>query len=169
MELKINKQELFPTLIYHIPNFISLEQCEIIFNFLKNKPIWLDKHNLIPNDNSSKSSHSKQLNILNEIIELDKCKNILKDLSYLIKSYEKETGFLLSNNTLESWFNIQNKGSVLKQHCHSNCVLSGALYINVPRHSAPLCFTNPNYRLQMYRLKDTKFSIIEMQSTPQNG
>ena len=41
------------------------------------------------------------------------------------------------------WSNIQNSGSILTEHCHPNCIVSGALYINVSDDDK-LWFHNPN-------------------------
>ena len=60
-----------------------------------------------------------------------------------ISEYSSTIG-LRNQKISNSWFNIQQKGSVLKTHLHANSVLSGALYVNVDENSTKLYFNNPN-------------------------
>ena len=119
----INDFKVFPTLVRKVNNFLSVDECNTIQKELLDRERLLKNHELLTGE--SKSSHLID-NILNIIsINLnDKIKNITL-------SYKKDVGFKMDNVISHSWFNIQKKGTALKEHTHPNSILSGVLYIIV--------------------------------------
>ena len=167
----VNKIKIFPTLIYYINNFIDKDKCRDIFDYLKHKSEVLTNHKSILNDPSSKSSNYVDNNILVELSKLnDDNKVIFDNIVKHIQQYSKDTGYELPFKTINSWFNIQNEGSVLSQHIHENTVIAGAFYIKVPENSSPIVFENPNNMMKMLLKKeDTKFSINQKNFYPKEG
>jgi len=128
--------KLFPVLVKKVNNFLSVDECSTIQKELLNREGLLKDHELLTGE--SKSSHLID-NILN-IISIN-LNDRIKDITL---SYKKDVGFKMDNVISHSWFNIQKKGTALKEHTHPNSVLSGALYINVDQDSNQLYFHNPN-------------------------
>ena len=174
----VKEIEAFPILISSEKNFLNKNQLNIIKSFIE-KHNSLKAHNAIINDIASLSSHNSDANcFLEELIQLNNCENIINKINLRIKKYLEKTGFRLGNpfwtppSKMDSWFNIQNKGSVLKQHLHYNSVVSGALFINIEKNCSPIVFDNPNTNLFM-GLRDIdvtkKFSHEEITIFPENG
>ncbi len=132
----IDDFKLFPVLVKRVNNFLSVDECNTIQKELLNREGLLKDHELL--SGKSKSSHLID-NILN-IISIN-LNDRIKDITL---SYKKDVGFKMDNVISHSWFNIQKKETVLKEHTHPNSVLSGALYINVDQDSNQLYFHNPN-------------------------
>ena len=130
--MDIRKFSLFPTLVLYFPQFINSKECNKIFKLLKTKKV--DTH---PSVIKGKSSHPLSINT-----------NILSetslDLNTPLQEYSNQSGIKIANKITNSWFNIQDKESVLKEHTHPNSVLSGALFINVGEKASKLYFHNPN-------------------------
>ena len=126
------KFSLFPTLVLYFPQFISSKECNKIFKLLKTKKV--DTH---PAVTKGKSSHHSSINT-----------NILSetslDLNTPLQEYSNQSGIKIANKITYSWFNIQDKESVLKEHTHPNSILSGGLFINVGKKASKLYFHNPN-------------------------
>ena len=47
-------------------------------------------------------------------------------------------------NIIQSWINVNTKGSFNRSHYHSMCDLSGTFWIKVPKKSGDIKFQNPN-------------------------
>ena len=153
---------LFPTPILKCENFLNLSETNDIFQILKNKTI--HKHNVIM---GGKSSHTP-----------DGHEDIIQTLGLKSRIQEKLNTY--TNNLkidtvsiLSSWFNIQDIGSVLKLHMHTQSLLSAALYINVDEKSSPLFFYNPNstshYSFSIHGKTQTGFNMHHHRFNPKNG
>ena len=63
-------------------------------------------------------------------------------------------------------------GSSHDEHTHPGAILSGLLYLQVPKDSAPLIITDPRpFRkfISLPKLKDTQTNIAEVLITPKTG
>ena len=137
----IDDFKLFPTLVRRINNFLSAEECSIIQKELLSRQDLLSRHELLTK--GSTSSHEKTIQEKENIF--DKLSIDLNDrIKQACSNYKKETGFYLKGIINSSWFNIQNKDSILAEHTHPNCILSGALYTYVDEGSSEIYFHNPN-------------------------
>ena len=128
--MDIIKFSLFPTLVLYFPGFISSEECDKIFKLLKTKK--LADH---PSFIKGKSTHRLNINILSELS---------LDLSKPLLEYSYQSSIKIDNKITNSWFNIQDEGSILKEHVHASSILSGSLFINVGQNASKLYFHNPN-------------------------
>ena len=130
--MDIKKFSLFPTLVLYFPQFISSKECNKIFKLLKTKKV--DTH---PAVIKGKSSHHSSINT-----------NILSetslDLNTPLQEYSNQSRIKIANKITYSWFNIQDKGSILKEHLHPSSILSGSLFIEVGKNASKLYFHNPN-------------------------
>tara|TARA_R100001530_G_C4290261_1_gene147825 strand:- start:379 stop:945 length:567 start_codon:yes stop_codon:yes gene_type:complete len=130
--MDIKKFSLFPTLVLSFPNFISSKDCNKIFKLLKTK-----KRHAHAAFIKGKSNHSSYVHT-----------DILSDLSISLnkplEEYADQTKIKIDNKIRNSWFNIQDKESILKDHVHPDSVLSGAIFINVGKKASKLYFHNPN-------------------------
>ena len=128
--MDIIKFSLFPTLVLYFPQFINSEECNKIFKLLKTKKLY--GHDAVI---KGKSTHSSNTNILSEIS---------MDLNKPLQEYSYQSKIKIKNKISNSWFNIQDKGSIFKEHVHSSSILSGGLFINVGKNASKLYFHNPN-------------------------
>lgn len=133
---------VFPTLISEIPNFITDNELKKIKNVIQKNIKNLKHHetfgqNDIFNGNA-KSSHENTSNFLDLI-------PFIKNKIYTAtQEYVKQSGFKVSNEIGNSWFNIQKKDSWLDKHTHPGSIISGALFIKTDSKSSKLFFYNPN-------------------------
>jgi uncharacterized protein (TIGR02466 family) len=133
----IDKITLFPTLIYHIHDFINDEELlEIKKNIKKNKKDLVINPAFTPPALSTHRSYNN-----NFLLNFPSVKEKLIKVS---KLYGEDTGFKCENKINNSWFNIQKKGSMLTEHIHEMAYFSGALFIQVDNKSTELFFYNPN-------------------------
>ena len=130
--MDIRKFSLFPTLVLYFPQFISSKECNKIFKLLKTKK--LDNH---PRLIKGKSSHHRSINT-NILLETS------LDLRTPLQEYSNQSKIKIVNKIRNSWFNIQDQESILKEHAHPNSILSGSLFINVGEKASKLYFHNPN-------------------------
>jgi len=126
------KFSLFPTLVLYFPQFISSEECDKIFKLLKTKKLY--DHAAVIKGKSTHNPNS-DTGILSEISV---------DLNRPLQEYSDQSRVQIANKINNSWFNIQDKKSVLNDHAHPNSILSGGLYINVGKKASKLYFHNPN-------------------------
>ena len=126
------KFSLFPTLVLYFPGFISSKECDKIFKLLKTKKLY-DHPSLI----KGKSTYDSDFNT-------DILSEISVDLNKPLQEYSDQSKIKIINKIIDSWFNIQDKESVLKEHAHPNAILSGGLFINVGKKASQLYFHNPN-------------------------
>ena len=160
--LQSSNFNLFPTLVIQYANVISELERENIFNTLKKRST--NSHASIIEGTSSYDM-SENEDLVNTFA-------LEKRLQERLDNYTQETG-IFNQKICQSWFNIQNVGSQLLEHCHSGATLSCALYINVNGVQDSLCFQNPNSMIEsvwnahiqsltQYNFKYTSF-------TPKNG
>lgn len=171
--MNVETHSLFPTLVVRVREFLSGNQCKNIFDFLlKENMEKLEKHNAVYGEKSFSSYANFDFNVLNHIQkQVKSCSNIVEDVKEIIQQYTVDSGFR-TEGLSNSWFNIQNKGSLLKQHTHPSCSLSGAIYINVDENSSPLSFENPNTLLTNSTPKgtvSTKYSFDSYSFQPKIG
>jgi len=160
--------ELFPTLISVYSGILTDEQCSLIKDYCHKKKS--SQHPTLYGE--GKSSHSYYSNILHDISnELPQCSNLYQEIGDIMNDYSKTFG----NNSVvikNSWFNFQQKGSVLAQHVHSLSVVSAAIYINTDDESSKLYFNNPNQiisQVYMYEETGTKYLNDYFYIKPEKG
>lgn len=161
----INKIPVFPTLILNVSNFIDEKKCKEIYDILiKKESKNLHKKNKALDDKST-TTHSYSSNILSKID-----KNIKIKIHEFVKKYSEDSGMVVKNLITNSWFNIQNKNSVLKEHTHPQTIIAGSLYINVGKNCSPICFQNPNPYITYTDIeKSTEYSFSWIKFYPKNG
>ena len=130
--MDIIKFSLFPTLVLYFSQFISSKECNKIFKLLKTKKI--DNHSSLV---KGKSTHSANFHT-------DILSEISIDMTKPLKEYSDQSKIKIENKIRNSWFNIQEEGSILKEHSHPGSILSGSLFINVGQNASKLYFHNPN-------------------------
>jgi uncharacterized protein (TIGR02466 family) len=130
--MDIIKFSLFPTLILYFSQFINSKECDKIFKLLKTKKV--DTH---PAVIKGKSTHSPNFHT-------DILSELSIDVNKPLQEYSYQSKIKINNKISNSWFNIQDKGSILKEHAHPNSILSGGLFINVGKKASKLYFQNPN-------------------------
>ena len=128
--MDIIKFSLFPTLVLYFPQFINSEKCDKIFQLLKTKK--LEDHGALI---KGKSTYNSNTNILSELS---------LNLNNPLQEYSSQSKIKIENKIGNSWFNIQDEGSILKEHIHPGSILSGSLFINVGQNASKLYFHNPN-------------------------
>lgn len=160
MTKDIRLLQAFPTPILCYPSLLTEEQRKSLVS--KINKIEMKRHDAMTGD--AGSTHTLYKNINNILGE-----DIVEGIKVAINEYAQHVGLppLILINT---WVNIQNKGSVLKYHTHPNSEVSGALYINVGEDSGKLTFRNPNpyAHFQKY-VANTQFSNISTWIKPNNG
>ena len=142
----MNKQkyQLFPTLVTRYERVLSLDESKTIHDYCIRQKTY--PHYIL--EGNSSSSHQQKINgeenLLQELEKkILKLKGIYDKVNFILNDYAKDMGIhpvVLSNN----WFNIQGKGSILRQHIHCHSVLSASLYLNVDKDSSSIYFENPN-------------------------
>ena len=147
---------LFPTPLFVINDFITEEERVKIYQSIK-KVDSLPHTSMSGNATSSHYSEGEEVDFLDEEIK-ERIQNALDEYS---------NGYGCSNTQIDLiWFNIQMKGSALKEHIHVNSLLSGALYINA---NDGLVFHNPNpyvYTTPTNKVTDfnTEYSMIPVKN-----
>ena len=134
----MHNKRLFPTLISKIENFLSIEQCEDIETFIRQTDGY--NHGSL-SDGISSHKDGNLFELMTFMVP--SCSDIvgrLDDILNEVSNTHKIPSLKISN----SWFNIQKKGSKLKEHVHPESIISAAIYINVDENSSPLKFFNPN-------------------------
>ena len=125
--------ELFPTLIKQFREVITEKERLEIIEILK-------QHNTSDHGSliGGKSSFNVEYNILPFLGD-----ELFQRIQQMFDEYTQEAG-LHPVKIVQSWYNVQDVGSVLKEHRHSNSFLSAAFFINVDSFSSPLHLVNPN-------------------------
>ena len=153
---------LFPTPVLKCDNFLTTSEVNDIFKILKNKTIF--EHEVIVGGKSSHDPNGHE-NIIETLGLEDRVQEKLNVYTNNLKIHEV--------SILSSWFNIQDIGSVLKLHMHTQSLLSAALYINVDEKSSPLYFYNPNstshYSFSMHGRTQVGFNMHHERLEPKNG
>ena len=81
----------------------------------------------------------------------EKLRYLLQDIYSKLHDYTNSLELepcMLSN----SWFNRMDSGGSVRMHRHTGSVVSGALYIDAPKNSSPLVFTDPLNNCRMMEL-----------------
>ena len=128
---------LFSIPIASFSNFITEEERVELFKTIKG--FKHEPHDAIIGDGGS--THLKGINFLDVKIK--------KRIQIAIDKYIDECGWAPSQID-EIWTNIQNTGSILGEHSHPNCVVSGSLYINAKDE---IYFHNPNPYIYYTQIK----------------
>lgn len=159
---------LFPTPISYIQNFLSSDEVVSLLNYcLQNKDVAASPSLFL---NDAVTSHKEHKDFLFDAVsngDIDSA--IYKKLLQEILNYAQASGYGFSK-IANSWFNIQNEGSVLTMHRHPQSIISGALYINVDNKSSPLYFCNPNPLPEfayVNNFTDHGHKLVKV--TPENG
>lgn len=90
--------------------------------------------------------HTSENQLIIDDLEFSEIKNILE-----IKAneyYNNILGFKESLYISDSWINLCKKGGSQPDHYHSNCVVSGTLYVQIGKNYAPITFRNPRTNSQ---------------------
>ena len=138
--MNLETYNVFPTLIIRAPKFLSKEHCNLIFNYIQNKP--LEPYGAFVGE--AKSDFSLDNDILSELLKhIPELKDLIKNLTDVIEEYKIKHN-LTAVRITNSWTNTQQEGSVLIDHTHAKSIIAGALYINVDENSTQLVLKNPN-------------------------
>jgi len=125
---------LFPIPIGSFRDFITTEERLKLLDVIKGMEY--SNHSALEGD--AGSNHKSQCHSPIDFVD----DNIKQRIQSVVDNYTEESGHAPSKlHTL--WSNIQQPGSVLREHSHPSSVLSGALYINVDDNSV-LPVHNPN-------------------------
>lgn len=165
----MNKQnfKLFPVLVNKYSNFLTPKQVDSIKDYCLQRPTTV--HNTI--ENNGTSNHSLDSNFIEELLEnVSDCKDLDVKIQNTLDDYADEFGMFtvrLSN----SWFNIQQPGSVLRQHIHPHSIISGALYISANLNSSKIYFENPNRTVHYFSNfnKPTEYNFEYFNFQPEAG
>lgn len=174
--INVQHFQLFPTLVASYSDLLTDQE----ITFLKNSCLQFDNADLEKSaaftDEKSYSTHkvNESSAAFNFLYKLQHnhiyCNNITDKIDKCIKDYTNTFG-LPNIRIVQSWFNIQNKGSVLKEHIHELSVLSGVLYVNVDSKSSPIYFSNPlQSQLQNFKVStQTEMNLHKYWFQPKNG
>lgn len=127
---------LFATPISYTQNFLDFNECNVICdNLLKTQ---FFSHACI---SLGSSSHAKSIhdNIIMNALGDD----LISKIQEKLDDYSKTCG-LYDLKITNMWHNVQDKGSVLKEHRHPNSKVSGVLFLEVDEKSSKLYLQNPN-------------------------
>jgi uncharacterized protein (TIGR02466 family) len=139
-----------------------------IINFQEHKQTILKttkKNKKVANDKSSSLKHyyAKDNNVLNDP-NLSVIKNIIETKAN--DYYQEVLGYKENLYISDSWINICNKGGYQPEHYHSNCVVSGTLYVQLGNNYAPISFRNPRSagqplspEIKSLKYKDTMYNL----------
>jgi len=138
------KYELFPTLVSRYGGVLSSDEVTVIQKYCLKQRSY--PHYILEGDSSS--SHKQTANGGETFIQelernIPRLRGLLDRVNGSFSDYARDLGIhpiVVTNN----WFNIQGKGSVLRQHIHCHSVLSASLYLNVNKDSNDIYFENPN-------------------------
>ena len=147
----------------HLRYVSSINQINKSISILKSKP--KEQHETLAI--GGKSSHG--MGMSNDLISsLGLESRIQKKLDMYTNSLKLQK-VAIDN----SWFNIQDIGSILKLHMHTRSLISAALYINVDEKSSPLFFYNPNslthFTYSLTSKTQSDFNFHHQSFQPKNG
>jgi len=142
---------LFHIKIKFFKNFISNNEIKNLLSQIKNNEHC--KHGSL--EGEAVSSFNLLMNFLKNSI-------IKNKLIKLIKEYSEDLG--ISNQIiLNSWTNIQKKGSQLNTHNHNYAPISGVVYLKVDKDSSKIYFHNPNpyvYLMDIKKYNENNFWYV---------
>jgi uncharacterized protein (TIGR02466 family) len=140
--MKKESYKLFPTLINKYRYAISESQRKDIANYCHSINGDLKNHGeLLENGKTNFELNGKFIEKISA--EISSCLNLKNQILECVNDYIDQIGIEKLQIT-NSWFNIQRKGSALKQHIHPLSVLSGVLFLEADRQSSKIYFENPN-------------------------
>ena len=146
--------KIFPTQISHYRNFLSEDDISSLRRFCMSHET--SSHNMLTGNGRCSSGSERPLNYNDNILE--GFNEVSNKLDIVLNEYAETVGIQPLQLT-NSWFNLQAKGSITKQHNHPFSVVSAALFINCPEGSNPLYFENPNPHVEFnYRLDEKQRS-----------
>ena len=115
--------------------------------------------------NAASSTDSKQV-LEKKKFKFSK-KQVMEEFNFFTKEVLKyENKFKMST----SWFTKTNKNQQSNYHCHSNCMMSGILYIQVDENSGDINFTD--YSMTRFLLNPKEPNLYNSRSwrfKPENG
>lgn len=133
----INDFEAFPVLIRKIENFIDNDYIDTIVSSLSKLDYNL--HSTFVGE--AISTHDVPTN--NFI--LDNFEDLKEKIIKQVGDYSQVIGMDSSKLILlNSWINLQSKGSRLLFHIHPRSIISGVLFLKIDNDSSHLAFKNPN-------------------------
>ena len=140
----MKKLDLFTQSIYQFDNFLDDDTCNDIFKYIKQSNEPTSIHGALTGSEDI-STHGHTDNIIDSLEMGPKSCYILSFkiqdvLNKCAKDLQLNDDVVLTN----SWYNIQQRGSTLNRHNHSNSIFSGAIFINTDESSSKLYFYNPN-------------------------
>jgi uncharacterized protein (TIGR02466 family) len=160
---------VFPTLITKHSKIIDFDRREKITNYILSAEGRPDHLALSGNVRTNFTPEKKFFEELeSNVPEVFGIKNLFTEL---VNEYAQEIGICKLRIT-NSWYTIQHKGSILKQHTHPGSIVSCAIYINADDDSSKIYFDNP-LPVQFY-MRDvieehTDFSSRFLEFKPESG
>jgi uncharacterized protein (TIGR02466 family) len=112
---------------------------------------------------SLKHYYAKDNNVLNDS-DLSYIKNVIETKAN--DYYQEILGYKEDLYISDSWINICKRGGNQPEHYHSNCVVSGTLYVKLGNNYAPISFRNPRSsgqplspEIKSLKSKDTMYNL----------
>lgn len=142
---------------------------DVIDNFQEHK------QKIIEITKKNKASHNHKCNNLRHyydeqngniltLLELSYIKNVIETKAN--DYYQDILGYKENLYISDSWINLCKKGGNQPEHYHSNCVVSGTLYVQVGNNYAPISFRNPRSsgqplspEIKSLKYKDTMYNM----------
>lgn len=147
--------KLFPTPVLRIQQFLTAEECECAHQHILTLDLAQQHSAIVDNGVSSHNIESDIIHSVDSAVP-GFAQRIQSALDEYAQAY-RQTSLHVSN----SWYSIQNQGSILKQHLHSNSIASAVVYVNSDKHAAPIYFDNPNrfvqYTNQVQQVNELNF------------
>ena len=141
---------LFPTQLTHYRWFLNVDELTQLKEHCLSAP--LGPHNMLTDGGVCSSGSERPLEHNDSILK--EFPNIEEKLIKVLNDYTKRVG-IGSLRLTNSWCNIQQEGSITKQHNHPFSLVSAAMFINCPEGSNNLYFENPNPHVEFnYRLDE---------------
>lgn len=159
----IISHNIFPILVYQVPNFISPEEITFIKDYLRSKR-YTPHDALSGNAESTFYNRENDIDVINMIIPIkEKLVRYCDEFSMVHGCGKVEIG--------NSWANIQKPNSKLEFHAHSFSAISGALYIQLDELSSPISFKNPNPYIDVLErsIGFTQYTATTYTLTPKVG
>ena len=165
MEKGFQIVNMFPILLMKFPKFLTEEQCEDIAIHFGNYE-GFRQHPYFTND--ALCSHGSE-NILDKIVKLDSCVDIISNIDAALQLYADTVGYE-KKNISNSWMNLQNKGSALFDHMHGGSTVTGAIFVKFYPGNNNLTFTNLNHFVDYFEPKiQTVYNARTHSVTPEVG
>lgn len=165
MEKGFQIVNMFPILLMKFPKFLTEEQCEDIAIHFGNYE-GLVKHPYFTNN--ALCSHGSE-NILDKIVELDSCRDIIVNIDSALQLYFDTAGFH-KRDISNSWLNLQHKGSALFDHMHGGSTVTGAIFVRFYPGNNNLTFTNLNHFVNYFEPTcHTSYNARTHSVTPEVG